>query len=238
MAIQEDPPAGVPDWIVSFGDMMSLLLCFFVLLFSMGQTEQQKFQQMADAMNEQFGAPQPRLRLFPRTHPPLKNRPQKMGPESMDRGQEFQSTQTKHERNMPEKERLWMQRPGITPSLGTVLVFEEASSTLTDEHKRRLDEAALLLAGKANKIELRGHATGRPPEPGDTYRDDWDLSFARCHAVMDYLVTQEGIDRRRIRITVAGKNEPLYHGALPELLAHNSRVEVFQLAEFTARSTE
>ena len=87
MAIQEDPPAGVPDWIVSFGDMMSLLLCFFVLLFSMGQTEQQKFQAMADAMSQQFGTHEPRLKLYPRNHPTLKYRQERLGREEVDRGQ-------------------------------------------------------------------------------------------------------------------------------------------------------
>ena len=134
---------------------------------------------------------------------------------------------------MPEKERLWMARPGTTPTLGTILVFEEASSQLTDEHKSLLHEAALLFAGKANRIELRGHSSGRPPGLADTYRDDWDLSFARCHAAMRQLIDKEGIDRNRIRVSLAGKNEPLYIGTVPELLIHNSRVEVFMLGEIS-----
>jgi chemotaxis protein MotB len=234
MAIQEDPPAGVPDWIVSFGDMMSLLLCFFVLLFSMGQTESQKFQAMADAMHQQFGTREPRLKLYPRTHPTIKNRQERMGREDVDRSQDFQTSETEYKRDMPERERLWMNRPGFTPSLGTILVFAETSSALTEEHQRLLHEVALLFGGKANKIELRGHATGRPPAAGDAYRDDWDISFARCYAAMQYLVEQEGIDRQRIRITVAGKNEPLYTGTIPELLAHNSRVDVFMLGEIAS----
>ena len=42
MAIEEDPPAGVPEWVVSFGDMMSLLLTFFIMLVSM--SEMMKFE--------------------------------------------------------------------------------------------------------------------------------------------------------------------------------------------------
>jgi chemotaxis protein MotB len=237
MAIQEEPPAGVPDWIVSFGDMMSLLLCFFVLLFSMGQTEQQKFQSMADAMHQQFGTREPRLKIYPRLHPTIKYRQERMGREDVDRGQDFKTSQTQIKRELPEKERLWVHHPGYIPSLGTILLFEEASSTLTAEHQRLLHEAALLFAGKVNKIELRGHATGRPPESDDAYRDEWDLSFARCYAAMQYLVAQEGIDRQRIRLTVAGKNEPLHAGTVPELLARNSRVEVFLLNEMTMGGT-
>ncbi len=233
MSDQQDPPPSAPAWTVTFADMMSLLLCFFVVLFSMGQTEQQKFRAMADSMTQQFGTSEPRLKLYPEKHPTLKAREDRWGREDVDFGQEFQTSETEHLRSLPERERLWMNRPGSTPTLGTVLLFEEQASTLTEEHQRRLHEAAPLLAGKANRIELRGHATGRPPEPGDTYRDDLDLSFARCSAVMQHLVDREGIERHRIRITVAGKNEPFYTGAVPELVVQNSRVEVFMLGEIS-----
>ena len=41
---QEDPPAGSPAWMATFSDLMNLLLCFFVLLFSMSTVDAEKFQ--------------------------------------------------------------------------------------------------------------------------------------------------------------------------------------------------
>ncbi|MCA9240906.1 MAG: flagellar motor protein MotB, partial [Planctomycetales bacterium] len=35
MAVEEEPPPGIPEWVVTFGDMMSLLLTFFIMLVSM-----------------------------------------------------------------------------------------------------------------------------------------------------------------------------------------------------------
>ncbi|MCM1105663.1 MAG: flagellar motor protein MotB [Blautia sp.] len=43
---QEDPPKGSPAWMSTFSDLMNLLLCFFVLLFSMSSVEEEKFQQV------------------------------------------------------------------------------------------------------------------------------------------------------------------------------------------------
>ena len=43
--MEEDPPMGIPEWVVTFGDMMSLLLTFFIMLVSMSEMKQEeKFQ--------------------------------------------------------------------------------------------------------------------------------------------------------------------------------------------------
>ena len=55
MAIHEDPPR-VPEWVITYGDMMSLLLTFFVMMVSMSDLKRNdKFQTVADAMEHQFG---------------------------------------------------------------------------------------------------------------------------------------------------------------------------------------
>jgi len=46
---------GAPGWVVTFGDMMSLLLTFFILLLSFASMEQAKFQVIASSMNKAFG---------------------------------------------------------------------------------------------------------------------------------------------------------------------------------------
>ena len=43
---QEDPPKGSPAWMATFSDLMNLLLCFFVLLFSMSTVDAEKFQEV------------------------------------------------------------------------------------------------------------------------------------------------------------------------------------------------
>ena len=52
----EDDGGGIPEWVVTFGDMMSLLLTFFIMLFSMSEIkEEQQYQAMLDALHQQFG---------------------------------------------------------------------------------------------------------------------------------------------------------------------------------------
>ena len=47
----EDPPAGLPAWMATFSDLMNLLLCFFVMLFSMSSIDANKWNEMAAAMS-------------------------------------------------------------------------------------------------------------------------------------------------------------------------------------------
>ena len=46
---------GAPDWMVTYGDLMTLLLCFFVLLFSFSSMETKKFESLKESMRGAFG---------------------------------------------------------------------------------------------------------------------------------------------------------------------------------------
>ncbi|MBR6329241.1 MAG: OmpA family protein [Lachnospiraceae bacterium] len=51
---EDPPPAGAPAWMATFGDLMNLLLCFFVLLFSMSSVDAQKFELIAASFSQTF----------------------------------------------------------------------------------------------------------------------------------------------------------------------------------------
>lgn len=51
---EETPPAGSPAWMATFSDLMNLLLCFFVMLFSMSTLEESKLNELVAAMNNTF----------------------------------------------------------------------------------------------------------------------------------------------------------------------------------------
>ncbi len=55
MARQKPPEAGVPEWILTYGDMMSLLLCFFIMLYAISTLEVVKVQAAIESLSEGFG---------------------------------------------------------------------------------------------------------------------------------------------------------------------------------------
>ena len=50
----EEAPAGSPAWMATFSDLMNLLLCFFVLLFSMSTVDAEKFEMVIASLQSSF----------------------------------------------------------------------------------------------------------------------------------------------------------------------------------------
>jgi chemotaxis protein MotB len=124
-----------------------------------------------------------------------------------------------------------MVRPGRKTGVGTVLYFPEEQIDLNDEHRSALRQQADLLQGKPQKLEIRGHTSVRPTSGDTRFRDNWDISYERCRQVMKFLVDDLHIDSRRLRISAAAANEPLYAGTDTTKLERNPRVEVYLLDE-------
>ena len=115
-------------------------------------------------------------------------------------------------------------------TIGTQIVFQDLGSELDDRAKRALDQILPALLGKIMKIEIRGHASGQSLPADSPYKNAWELSYARCTAVMKYLV-EKGIDSRRFRLSQSGPNDAKLLGGAVHTGTGNSRVEVYVLNE-------
>ena len=52
----KEAPKGAPEWLVTYGDAMTLLLCFFVIIVSMSEVKRdQRFQQVIESLRRAFG---------------------------------------------------------------------------------------------------------------------------------------------------------------------------------------
>jgi chemotaxis protein MotB len=230
--VEEPPSGGAPEWVVTYGDMMSLLLTFFVLLFSMSEIKQDQSMALLEALRKQFGDAAAMVSPVPGRMPPLNSAMRTLT--SMGRARRLSTMNGGDKVRAPvgDNPRVWAIRPSGDSTLGGTVYFPQGSATLSDEDKQTLRQAAEIIAGKPQKIEIRGHTATGPLRPGSPYRSHWDLAYARCVAVMDCLV-QLGVDPERIRIGVAADNEPVATGPDPALRKQNDRVEVLMLDELT-----
>lgn len=215
--------------------MMSLLLCFFVLLFAMGKTEQAKFQALSESFNKQFGFSHSKRAKVRGNRPALNSRNPRLGSDQTSVVDKQDNGKGKPNKRANGHFVTNIARSGDLASRGTVIVFPEMSSELSDKHRETLELVCRTqLGGLPNRIEIRGHASGRPPGADDDFADDWELAFQRCRQVMEFVVKQPGIDSRRIRLGVSGRNEPRRALGTNDLLTENSHVEVFLLNETAA----
>ena len=120
MAVEEDPPAGVPEWVVSFGDMMSLLLTFFIMLVSMSEVkkEDDKFQAMTEALRYKFGDDKWKMDLGVGTGQPPSTKPTKKSPKALVKWDNSQNQGAKVNAPAGEHSRVRSLRPGSQIMVG------------------------------------------------------------------------------------------------------------------------
>ena len=231
MAIEDDPPAGVPEWIVTYGDMMSLLLTFFIMLVSLSSIKEEgTMRAMLDAIKEAFGAG---LGEFgaPGTSSQktsILNRLSSLGVHGEGGTKKGnRSTAGGGGPNRPVSSIA----SGTVVTLGGPAMFGRFDAELTDALKHNLDVIVDVVANKPNHIDVRGHASPEPLSPDSPYRDQWDLSFARAHVVAKYLIAG-GIDPRRILVSAAGDTEPRKLTRDPAGQMLNHRVDVFLIDSY------
>jgi chemotaxis protein MotB len=214
MAIPADRKLeGVPEWMVSYADMITIILAFFVIMYSLAPAKEEKDKAM-QSIAYRFG---PQWRPWKVQPAPIK-KPRTASP-TIKPEQDLDGPKAGPP-NIPGK--------GLRAGLGGSVYFEEFATDLAPPQVARLQRIAGECAGKAQKIEVLGHASARPLPPGCPLRDHWDLAYARSHHVMDRLVAL-GLPRDRIRLGVAGATEPSRPHGSETWEQVNSRVDVYLL---------
>ena len=233
MAIEEEDDAcGIPEWVVTFGDMMSLLLTFFTMLVSLSEIkEEEKYQALVESVKKQFGYTKSITSVTPGDIKPRNSAIAKIATMGKAKKQDTMKGGDKVQAPTGDHPRVMIVRPGSKTSVGSVIYFREGESELTDEHKEILWQQVLVIQGKPQKIEVRGHTSQRPIPSDSSLRDNWDLAYERCRQTTDYLATIMKINPKRIRISVAGRNEPVHIGTDEDKLWQNPRVEIYLLDE-------
>ncbi len=224
---------GLPEWIMSYADMITILMAFFVVMYSMAGPPKDKKKEEAvfKSLREQFGPRWPGSAgsgagAFLGRNSILTKMMTTGGSKTNNKKTGGSDTRAP----LGDHPRVHTLRPGEQAVNGGILIFPESSSEISKDHLKQLQVAAEEIGGKPQKIEVRGHTSRRPVPKGSPYRDNWDLAYARCRHTMEQLVAQ-GVDPKRIRLSVAADNEPLSGRLDPLARSQNSRVEVFMLNE-------
>lgn len=202
---------GLPEWIMSYADMITILMAFFVVMYSMaGQKDVKKEQAVMNSLRLWLGgvqAPWPDLHSTGTAS-------------SKGRGGGPRDGRSK----IPVVAR------GLSAG-GDALYFDAAEPELSSAAQQQLRKAAEGLAGKRHLIEIRGVAGNRPLPPGSPYHDAVDMTFARCRQTRDYLVSQ-GIEPQRIQLVLASSADPAVSADDPQLLNHDGRVDIMLMGRF------
>ena len=228
--MSDDEPKGAPDWIVTFSDIISLLVTFFVLMLTWSTLESDKFERAAGALQGGLGA----LRVDKQQEVAVKqefarrDRSETEGmltradQEPVDTALRDLGLRLKKRLGETVDTELLLKRRAIrvTPSD----CFEAGSATLTPALRCALDSIAQAVAGPAAWVRIAGHTDDR--EPPGRYESRWRLAAARAAAAARRLAADGEIDPRRISVATYADRRPLYPNDLDAVRSGNRRLEV------------
>ena len=233
---------GAPRWVVTFGDLMSLLLCFFVLLLSFSEMDRQKYKMVAGSMAQAFGV-QRKERVFESP------RGAKMVALSFDQDmvpkfdkQEYIATQVMESLGEELKAALEGKLRGLEDQVdievdGHQTIIRLLGGATFDSGQARirprlipiLREIGLRLKGTDGDIIIAGH-TDTVPVRGGPFETNLKLSIARAAEVAEFMIDKVEIPPERISTMGFGEYRPTHTNDTPEGREENRRVEIILTA--------
>jgi len=224
----------VPGWVVTYGDMMSLLLCFFVLLLSFSTISEDSFNEAMMSLQGALGV----LDRFDALNNPVPKRPKKTlaDIEKMARKLRRQMQIMAHDSDVEVE---FDELGGLKINLPSGILFVSGNADLRPEAYPVLAELGTVLRDVPDSfIEVRGHTDGRPLRGNPAFLDNYDLSYARANVVTRRLNEMGGVPLNQFEITACGPSQPVATNDTPEGRQVNRRVEIFVRGAFNRDSVE
>ena len=253
---KEDPPKGSPAWMNTFADLMNLLLCFFVMLFSMSSVNEEKFEKVISSFQSTFsilpggGASIGEGELISSGISQLENFDsyynQQLSSQSDGQTEEEKDiTEAYEQQELEESEDMAQQLENalsqygiqddvevdfnaeyVTLNMNGALLFDSASAELRDEAYPLVNKLGKILVTYDNNIIEVEGHTDNVPIHSSKYEDNNVLSMYRALAVANYLRDTTTLDPAYIKSSGRGEYVPIADNATPEGRARNRRVEI------------
>ena len=223
---------GIPEWVVTFGDMMSLLLTFFIMLVSLSEIkEEETYQALVNSLQRQFGYARTIESLTPGETRPRTSAFKVLATTGRAKKKDTAKGGVPEKSPTGEEPAVRIIRPGQTTAIGSVVFFEIGADHIGPTADAVIKNLAEQLRGKPQKIEVRGHVSAELAARTEGTEEAIMLGFRRAAAVRRLLVEREGINPDRFRISSAADSEPMSRTGRSSAIARNPRVEVFMLDE-------
>lgn len=240
----EEAPAGAPEWMATYSDLVTLLFCFFVLLYSMSNIDAAKFQSLANSFAgatvtvTDFGGGTGISDLLGNGIMDLPNMDNSVN-DSLLKYKEMQNEMEKMasewktyfaENALTEQIQVTVTEQSIRFNFKEGILFDSGKAELKPESYEILTKIGDEMKNNQDfKMQIEGH-TDNAPINTLQYPNNWYLSYARAAEVLTYF-TNEGIPPTSITPLGLGEYSPIAGNDTPEGRAKNRRVEIILMNE-------
>ena len=237
------PAASTPAWMVSWSDMTTLMLTFFITMMSFGDIEQRDFFLMLSSFRGTFGLlsgggsnlDKGRLESlgFSVQSLPSESRGVGLGASRKNAMSILEPEVATRMVRVSEDER------GLIITLSGDIFFDPGSAVLKTEVRPVLNKVGKILNSVPNLVRIEGHASSTPVGLSKMkgYATNWELAAARSVNVLRYLEEEDRVDPNKLSAVSFGEYRPLDINDTPEGRAFNQRVDIVVLREFTVKKS-
>ena len=226
-------------WLLTYADMITLLMLFFIVLYSMSQVDVAKYTQVSQALESAFSGGNWGI---------FESEPNAGSRQLFTSGRGLLSTNDKYplvKNKPPKKKKVYNQvitvlqpyikadkvrvvsnESGIVISLSSDLFFDPGSAQIVQENTAVLDTVSSLLKKLDNNLRIEGHTDNQPLNiTNPKYRSNWELSSQRSINILEYFEAK-GVSSKNMSAVSFGSTRPIEDNAIPEGRAYNRRVDV------------
>jgi chemotaxis protein MotB len=223
-------------WLLTYADLITLLLALFMMLYAMSVLDLRKYQAFQEAFTQGLGGHKTKANdIAPETKNPItipSATPQPEAKNELDQ-EALKKLKKKLEKQLKDAGlqddvQLELQSRGLVMNVVSGVLFPSASATLTGNGKALLKSLDVVFASFDNKLVVEGHTDPRPISTG-LFPSNWELSTARATAVLRDLLG-EGIRDTRLSAAGYADTRPRASNATEAGMSRNRRVDIVILA--------
>ncbi|OQY53155.1 MAG: flagellar motor protein [Desulfobacteraceae bacterium 4572_89] len=241
---KKEEGGGAPEWMATFADLVTLLMCFFVLLFAMSTTQQETYKELVKSLKSALGAqavPESGTREGLTMHAVPSEEPSE--------NQQIDELGGMIEKEMEEivsevrelvlfnklggEVSVTKNEDGVVITMSDLLLFAAGGTQLSDKGLDILKKVASVLSKLAYHVKIKGH-TDSSPIASTFYPSNWELSSARASTVVRLLVLN-GVPPQYISAEGYAHYHPIATNDTAQGRARNRRVEIVYARDSIAR---
>lgn len=252
---QKAESGGVPAWVMTFADLMTLLMCFFVLLLAFSEMDAAKFKQLSGSMKEAFGVQSEiEVRTIPKGTSVVAQEfsPGKPDPTALNQVRQFtidsnrntldaldrELKEIKETRDHARRLRMALKNEikngnvSIQTEGMKVIVhimenasFDSGMADLRQTFMPALRKIGNLIDNNSGEVTVSGH-TDNVPISNHRFRSNWDLSTSRAVSVAHELLQVSKLEPKNVIVTGHADTRPRAPNDSFENRAKNRRVDI------------
>ncbi|GAA0708998.1 OmpA family protein [Paraclostridium ghonii] len=217
----KDDDVSTSSWMDTYADTITLLLAFFILLYSISAVDSQKLSELSKALQSSLGG-NASIENVENIND-LKVQVNDKILEKEDLAEKV--NKAVQENNLQDVVKVREEDRGVVLQLDENILYDLGKSDLKDTSIKALDTITKLVKDMDNDVLVEGH-TDNVPIHNSEYASNWELSTARAVSVVRYFVETKDVQPTRFAVKGYAEFRPLVDNSTPENRSTNRRVDI------------